>query len=54
MDGMRVSLKLGFFTKFIRLAESVLKSENKKRRRVLVVDNVPSCPKETEVRNREM
>jgi hypothetical protein len=33
------------------LAESVLKSENMKRRRVLVIDNVPSCPKETEVRN---
>jgi hypothetical protein len=42
------------FTKFILLAESVLKSENMKRRRVLVIDNVPSCPKETEVRNGEM
>jgi len=42
------------FAKFILLAESVLKSENMKRRRVLVIDNVPCCPKETEVRNGEM
>jgi hypothetical protein len=36
------------------LAESVLKSENMKRRRVFVIDNVPSCPKETALRNGEM
>jgi hypothetical protein len=36
------------------LTENVLKSENMKRRRVLGIDNVPSCPKETEVRSGEM
>jgi hypothetical protein len=48
------SLETWFFTKFFLLAASVLKSKNMKRRRVLVIDNVPSCPKETEVRNGEM
>jgi len=32
MDGPRVLLKLGFFTKFILLAESVLKSEKNEKK----------------------